>query len=207
MARPKDKLDLYTGNKLEYKPSLPDIAEFISGYNILVAKKGGFMTMSSKQTVIGVFESRQQAETAVNQLYQQGFTHEEISIMAKKSEGDGHHSVANDSYRDDTIVDGAATGGTIGGFGGLLAAVGALAIPGFGPIIALGPIAAIISGTVAGGVAGGLIDYGIPAERSKVYETHIHEGKVLAIVRSESANVIKAINIFRGNGAKDVETH
>lgn len=160
--------------------------------------------MSSKRTVIGVFESRQQAETSVNKLRQQGFTHEEISILAKKNEGDAGQSPA---YHNDTVVDGVATGGTIGGFGGLMAAVGALAIPGFGPIIALGPIAAVLSGVVTGGIAGGLIDFGIPAERGKEYEAQIHEGKVLAIIRAESSKVNEAAEILRQNGAKDVETH
>lgn len=163
--------------------------------------------MSSKQTVIGVFESRQQAETSVNQLRQQGFTHEEISIVAKQNEDDNNRSGRHDAQYNDTIADGVAAGGTIGGIGGLMAAAGAFAIPGFGPILALGPIAAALSGAVAGGVAGGLVDFGIPAERSRAYEEQINRGKVLAVIHSESSKVSKAADILRQNGAKDVETH
>lgn len=163
--------------------------------------------MSAKQTVIGVFASRQQADTAVNHLHQQGFTHEETSIVARKNEGDTGRTSEYQSQYDDTVVDGVAAGGTIGGVGGLMAAAGALAIPGLGPVIALGPIAAALSGAVAGGVAGGLIDFGIPAERGKAYEAQLHEGKVLAIIRSESSKVNEAADILRQNEAKDVETH
>lgn len=156
-------------------------------------------TQSKSQTVIAVFDSRRQADYSVGQLRQQGFRQEEISIVAKQTED-------TEGYND-SIADGVATGGAIGGIGGLMAAAGALAIPGFGPIIALGPIAAALSGAVAGGVAGGLIDYGIPAERGREYEEQIRRGKVLAIIKVDSSKASQAANILRQNGAANVEMH
>jgi len=160
-------------------------------------------TQSKVQTVIGVFGSRRQADYSVGQLRQQGFRQEEISIIAKQTEDAGGDSGAYN----DSIADGVATGGAIGGIGGLMAAAGALAIPGFGPIIALGPIAAALSGAVAGGVAGGLVDYGIPAERGREYEEQIRQGKVLAIIKVDSTKASEAANILRQNGAANVEMH
>lgn len=169
----------------------------------------------ASQVVIGVFNARRDAEQAVEQLRQQGFTQEEINIVAKKgsredalSHGHGHGQArGQDEYVDDDITDGALTGGTLGGIGGLVLGVGALAIPGVGPIIAAGPIAAALGGAVAGGVAGGLIDWGIPSQVSHHYEQEIAHGGILAIIQTSATKVNQAAQILRQNGARDVESH
>jgi uncharacterized membrane protein len=162
--------------------------------------QGAAGTLGSK-SVIGVFNSRQDAEQAISQLRQQGFSNEEINIVSKKGAQD------DNQYVNDDITDGALTGGTLGGIGGLILGAGALAIPGIGPIIAAGPIAAALSGAVAGGVAGGLIDWGIPAEVSQRYEQHVAGGGILAVIRTSSQKVDQAAQILRQNGAQDVESH
>ena len=155
------------------------------------------------KSVIGVFNSRANAEQAVNVLRTQGFTTEEINIVSKNKKQQGQDS----EYFEDDITDGALTGGTLGGIGGLLLGAGALAIPGVGPVIAAGPIAAALSGAVAGGIAGGLIDWGIPAEAGKRYEQQVAQGGILAIIRSDAAKSNQAAQVLRQNGAKDVEIH
>lgn len=152
------------------------------------------------QIVIGVFQSQSKAEQAVNQLRTQGFSEQEINIVSKEQTGETQ-------YRDDEVGDGAMTGGTIGGVGGLLLGAGALAIPGLGPIMALGPIAAAISGAVAGGIAGGLIDWGIPEEVSQHYEESVRQGGILTVIRTSTDTVNQAATILRQNGAKDVAAH
>ena len=156
------------------------------------------------KSVIGVFNSRADAEKGVNALRSQGFTTEEINIVSKDK---NKQNQQGGEYFEDDITDGALTGGTLGGIGGLLLGAGALAIPGVGPILAAGPIAAALSGAVAGGIAGGLIDWGIPAEAGKRYEQQVAQGGILAIIRSDAAKVNQAAQILRQNGAKDVETH
>lgn len=163
----------------------------------------------SSRAVIGVFNSRQDAEKAVSQLRNKGFNREEINIVSKddKQNHDESHTY------DDDISDGALTGGTLGGIGGLIlgagvvASVGAMAIPGIGPIIASGPIAAAIGGAVAGGIAGGLIDWGIPAEASQRYEKSVAKGGILAVIRTNSGKVDTAAQILRQYGATDIESH
>ena len=71
------------------------------------------------KAVIGVFNSQSQAEKAINQLRQQGFGTEEINIVSKEQKG-----TSGKTY-DDDITDGALTGGTLGGIGGLLVGAGA----------------------------------------------------------------------------------
>lgn len=163
------------------------------------------------KTVVGLFDSRDQAEKAVSALRGSAF-HEEISILAAdKSNAGGDAERYNQLSRPATgggsVASGASTGGVLGGLAGLAMGAGALAIPGIGPIIAAGPIAGLLSGTATGGIAGGLIDWGIPAERGRFYEGKVREGKILASVRTDDKKINDAATILRQNGAQDVETH
>lgn len=163
------------------------------------------------KTVLGLFDSRDQAEKAVSDLRGSGF-HEEISILAadkSKAGGDTerYNQLSRPAAGGGSMATGVSTGGVLGGLAGLAMGAGALAIPGIGPVIAAGPIAGLISGAATGGIAGGLIDWGIPAERGRFYEGKVREGKILASVRTDENKVNKAANILRRNGAQDVETH
>ncbi|HHY47360.1 MAG TPA: hypothetical protein GX506_08710, partial [Firmicutes bacterium] len=94
-----------------------------------------------------------------------------------------------------------------GGAAGLLAGLGALAIPGIGPIVAAGPLAATLSGAVTGGLVGGLVDLGIPDERGRYYEERVKQGGVLTAVKTDARKADEAARILRESGATDVEMH
>jgi len=94
---------------------------------------------------------------------------------------------------------------------GLLAGIGALAIPGLGPLIAAGPIMAALAGAGAGGVVGGLtgalVGMGIPEYEAKRYEGKVKGGNVLISVHSEdSKETARAKKIFQDAGAEDIAT-
>src|SRR5690625_4721572 len=131
-------------------------------------------------TTVGVFSSEQEAERAVEALHDEGFTEEEISLVARDG-GDGGQGQGGQMATEgmDDVSDGAAWGGGIGAVGGLLASAGALAIPGIGPILAIGPLASTLTGAVAGGIGGGLLDMGIPEERGRQFEEEVKQGRVL----------------------------
>lgn len=158
-------------------------------------------------TVIGVFGSEAYAERAVRALKDQGFGGNEISIVSKGGREDDEDGELSMGGGGNDITSGAVSGGALGGIAGLLAGVGALAIPGLGPIVAAGPIAAALSGAVAGGLAGGLVDWGIPESRGRYYADQVKAGQVLALVKTGSDRVEKAAGVLRGQGAHDVEVH
>ncbi len=159
------------------------------------------------KTVTGVFDSYDQAERAVSELRQSGYDTNEISIVAKDEKGQNGGDVEGDTTFDmGAIADGTTTGGVLGGITGLAMGAGALAVPGFGPILAAGPIAGLLSGVATGGVAGGLVDWGIPEEQGKHYEDEVKAGKILAAVRAHERKIDDAAEIFRKNGAHSVNT-
>jgi len=101
------------------------------------------------------------------------------------------------------------TGGIIGGTLGLLVGIGALAIPGIGPIIAAGPIVATLAGMGAGGAVGGivgaLVGMGIPEFEAKRYEGAVKEGGTLLSVHCDTSDEIHtAKQALRDTGARDI---
>ncbi len=161
-----------------------------------------------EKTVVAYYNSRDDAESSIQKLREKGFGDNEISILAKDDEGHGHHSSQGEmSYADQNLTDGTMTGGAIGGLAGLAMGAGALLIPGFGPIIAAGPLAGVLTGALTGGVAGGLIDYGIPEERSREYEKHLEQGKVLAIIKTDENRAMEAMKIMDHSGGREIEMY
>ncbi|MGE5586480.1 MAG: general stress protein [Bacillota bacterium] len=160
--------------------------------------------------VIGTFDSRDQAERAIEELKRKGFSDDKVSIVAKEDRakgGDRGEGGLTMRRGENDLTGGTVTGGAIGGATGLLAGLGALAIPGVGPIVAAGPIAAGLTGAVTGGIVGGLVDLGIPEERGRYYENKVKEGKILAVVKADDNTVDDAKSVLSRFGASDIEIH
>ena len=73
--------------------------------------------------------------------------------------------------------------------------------------MAAGPLAAALTGAAGGGLAGGLLDMGIPNDRGEYYEGEVKKGRVLAAVETDSEMVEEAAQVLREFGASDVEVH
>jgi hypothetical protein len=75
-----------------------------------------------------------------------------------------------------------------------LAGIGALAIPGVGPLIAAGPIMASLAGLGVGGAVGGivgaLVGMGIPEYEAKRYEGAVKDGGTLVSVHCDTSEQI-----------------
>lgn len=150
------------------------------------------------KTVMGVFERREAAEKAVEELRREGFTEAEISVVGKRDGQAGQEGGGPDLGR------GTAWGAGVGAAAGLLATAGALTIPGIGPLVALGPLATTLGGAATGGVAGALVDWGIPENRGREVEQRIREGRFVALVEADG-RADKAEDVLRRTGAREVE--
>ena len=166
--------------------------------------------MSEKQ-IIGVFHSEQEAIQAIEGLKKRGYSTDEISIVARDNEDASYVSEATGTKAPEGLATGATAGGVLGGLAGLLAGAGALAIPGIGPILAAGPIAAGLTGAAvgagAGGLVGGLIGLGIPEEEANRYSDYVKEGRILVLVESDDNRRNEAYSTFREHNSLNSDSY
>src|SRR5581483_9283349 len=129
------------------------------------------------KAVFCITKSEAQATTVVDQLKAAGFSNNDISVLFPDKTGTKDFAHEQNTKAPEGAAAGAGTGGVLGGALGWLVGIGALAIPGLGPLVAAGPIMAALSGAAAGaavgGLSGALIGMGIPE-----YEAKRYEGKV-----------------------------
>jgi hypothetical protein len=162
-----------------------------------------------KKSVIGIVETQIQAERIVDQLQQAGVASGDVSVLFPDKRGSKDFAHEHNTKAPEGAVVGGGAGGVVGGTLGLLAGIGALAIPGFGPLIAAGPLLATLSGAAAGaavgGIAGGLIGLGLPEYEAKTYEGKIKNGNILIAVHTENSEAEKrSKQIFEANDAHDI---
>jgi hypothetical protein len=168
-----------------------------------------------ESTVVCVVSNREDAVALISQLLTAGIAKTEISAVFPHGE-EGHEFAERYGIDvPDDAVPGVAVGGSagafIGGTIGLLAGVGALAIPGIGPLIGAGPLLALLAGATTGAtfgsIAGGLISMGIAEPHAKHLENKLREGQILLSVHTASTEHFEnAERIFKVSGAVDVFT-
>lgn len=152
------------------------------------------------KTITGLFDTYSDASSAVEQLNAAGISDNDISIVSNNSDGrykDDDNDVAEDAGA------GAGIGAAVGGVGGLLTGLGIMAIPGVGPVVAAGWLAATAAGAVAGAVVGGaaggivgaLTDSGVNERDAHVYAEGVRRGGTLvtAKVADARAHEVEAI--------------
>ncbi len=140
-----------------------------------------------KNQVIGVFDNEQKAAEVVKDLKESGYTTEEISVIAKKAK---ELSVNTQEVKPSTMdgaIAGAATGAAIG-IAGVIVGLSSILIPGFGAVLAAGPIITTIGGAVvgassgAGGLKHALMEIGVPDDEAERYSNDAEDGKILVLL-------------------------
>lgn len=163
------------------------------------------------KTITRLFDDYVDATAAVRDLETLGISHDNISIVANNAHGqharDGRDGV--DDHGD--VSRGTSTGALLGGAGGLLAGLGLLAIPGLGPIVAAGWLAATAVGAgigAAGGAAtgslvGALKDAGHSEEDANVYSEGVRRGGTLVSAKVPDADITRAEAVLDRNKSVD----
>ena len=157
------------------------------------------------QTLTGLFDSYDDARRAVQDLEAAGVPHRDVSIVGhdKNHDGmDGVRDVADPAAED--AGKGAGIGATVGGVGGLLAGLGLHAIPGIGPVVAAGWLAATAAGAAggaliggaAGGLVGALTHAGVPENDAHVYAEGVRRGGTLVTAKVDEPLVPTARTIL-----------
>ena len=162
-----------------------------------------------KKSVMCIVQNQTQANSIVGNLQNAGFSSSDISVLFPDRQGSKDFAHEHNTKAPEGAVAGVGAGGVLGGTIGLLAGIGALAIPGLGPFIAAGPLLAALSGAAAGatvgGIAGALIGLGIPEIEAKRYEGKIRSGNILISVHTAKSDEQKrAEEIFKTAHADDI---
>ena len=158
------------------------------------------------RTVTGLFDSYSEAQHAVERLESAGFASDDISIVS--------HNDEKESNAGSGAGVGAGLGAAVGGAGGLLTGLGVMAIPGVGPVVAAGWLAATLAGAVGGavvgGVAGGLIgaltESGVSEDDAHVYAESVRRGGSLVTARVADERAAEADAILADTNRVDVAT-
>ena len=182
-------------------------------------------------TITRVYSDHASAELAVRELKTAGLGDSHIGIVASNADGwhkpgGGDVDPKHDKDRDgkDDRSEGAVTGGGLGaiagGAVGVAAGLGMLAIPGVGPVVAAGWLAALVSGAAAGGATGGiigaLVESGTSKENAELYAEALRrggavvtakvpdgdQGKYAAIMDKSAFDIAARETAYRSSGWK-----
>lgn len=161
--------------------------------------------------VFGIANTAEQAESIVTRLQSLGIQTSDVSVLFPDKAGTRDFAHEKNTKAPEGATTGGLAGMGVGGALGLLAGIGALAIPGVGPLIAAGPIMAALSGAAVGGATGGLIGalvgLGIPELEAKQYEGKVRAGNILISVHTESGDErARAKQALEEAGATDVSS-
>lgn len=139
---------------------------------------------SSTNVATHLYDSYDDAKSAVRDLEAAGVAGSEISIISKDADG----KVTETTDGISGAATGASVGTVIGGGAGLLAGLGMMAIPGIGPVVAAGWLASTALGAVvgmaSGGIIGSLTDMGVNEDHANVYAEGLRRGGTLVSVKT-----------------------
>ncbi len=161
------------------------------------------------RTVFALFSDSDHAGQAVAQLKEKGFT-KDISVVSRDWRDE--NIKAQDVKKD--LVDGAVTGATTGALAGtlavLLAGAASVLLPGLGPLLITGPLAAswiaggAVTGALTGGLLGALVDLGLPEEKARLFEEHIQAGEVLVAVTTDDDHLMEVQGILASHDCDEM---
>jgi hypothetical protein len=135
------------------------------------------------RTVVGLFRNRGDAEQAISDLKDAGFTRDQVGIAIKDRGEQRELADTTDTSPAAGAAAGAVTGGLVGGIIGLL---GSLLLPGLGPIVVGGVLESVLvgagAGAATGGIIGALVGLGVSEQDARHFDTGFREGGTLVTV-------------------------
>ena len=162
-------------------------------------------------SLLAVYPDHKSAEDAVKLLQKNGMPMDQLSIVGQdfKTIEKPIGFLATGSV----ASDGARLGAWTGGFFGILVGAAFLIVPGVGPLVIAGPLAATLLGGVEGAIAGSavgalvgaLVSLGFSKNEAIRYESQIKAGKFLVTLKGDSEQIEKTKKLIGENNAESVE--
>jgi cation transport regulator ChaB len=169
-----------------------------------------------ERTISAIFQEQSQIDSVVRRLIDRGISKEHISVLGRNFQSETR--ITGFITKRDIILgglrSGAIFGSLFGSFLSLLTGVGVLLIPFVGPVVAAGPIGAILLGAASGAIAGsagaGLVSVltamGMPEEQAALYQTRLEAGEFMMMLEVPADRVGEYQLLLESAGAKDIHT-
>jgi len=166
---------------------------------------------AQRKAVAALFPSAAEGQKAVMALKAKGISADQIGVAMRDRDAQGAVMEETGTHATSGAVKGAVGGGVLGGIAGFLVGVGALAIPGIGPVVSAGILSTVLGtagatavagaavGGTVGGVAGALVGLGIPHEEAKYFDEGFRKGGMLVTVNT-SGNASEVAQMLQQNG-------
>jgi hypothetical protein len=156
--------------------------------------------------VLGLFDDAAAAAQAARTLRELGHPRERVSIVARSHDEEGAIAQAAGASPGAEIEDSRAAG-QLGELSAHFIAAIAIVLPGIGPIIADGPLAAELgeaAGHLAGDIGRMLARAGLPAAEAENWETSIKNGAFLLGAHTDRDRVTRVAETLERHGARHV---
>ncbi len=167
-----------------------------------------------QRSVLAIFADHSGAENAIKELKKLGFDIKKLSIVGRDYQSEDH--IIGFYTTGDRMKYWGKMGAFWGGLWGLLVGAAFLIIPGIGPVVVAGPMAAWLIGALEGAIfvggvsalGAGLVSLGIPRDKVLKYETSIRAGKFLLIVHGADDEEVRRVrSVLETTEAEEVDTH
>jgi hypothetical protein len=135
--------------------------------------------------VTAVFETRLEAEEALEKLEAIGVTANQISLLATDETRGQHFNIENSTKAEEGATTGAILGGLAAAVAAAFTSAGAVAIPGLNIIVSgylVSALAGAGAGATAGGLLGALVGLGFDEHEAKMYDEEVRSGNILLAV-------------------------
>lgn len=174
--------------------------------------------MPRSSQVFGIYATADEVESALHGFRDAGFSAADVSVLFPEKTAssdvhcdDGEIEIVTESSTKapEAAMVGIGSGAALGGAFGWLVGVGALAIPGIGPVIAAGPLISCLAGIgigcALGGFAGSLVGLGVAEHDARHYESRMLKGGVLVAIHCRNAEEMqRAREIMEITRAEDI---
>ncbi|MBW4594987.1 MAG: ChaB family protein [Brasilonema angustatum HA4187-MV1] len=170
----------------------------------------------AERTISAIFKEQKQVDDVIRRLLDRGVSRDHISVMGRNFQSETR--IAGFISKRDVILgglrSGAIFGSLFGSFLSLLTGVGVLFIPFVGPIVAAGPIGAVLLGAASGAIAGsagaGLVSVlttlGMPEDKAAVYQTRLEAGEFLLMAEVPGDRSGEYQILIESAGGEEVNT-
>jgi len=150
------------------------------------------------QWLIGVFQDRASADTAIRDLKNAGFDATQIGMAVwSRQDGAGTHEQGTDT------ADAVASSQQATSQGAATTGAGALVAPGAGSYLASGALTSTLTGAAAGHITDELMAMGLDQGAANGYQQQLEQGRAIVVLDTQGRDD-QAQEVMRRDGASDL---